>query len=98
MLLTGLELAVGSHFLCVFGGQLVNATRVAGEENTTDLHCHAPPIADQYISVPVEVSLNGQNFTTNQVQYGYYRPPYPSAAETPEIGNFGGPYTASCST
>ena len=57
----------GSVFRCRFGAQEVNATYNGYHDQ---LHCVTPPAGAG--GVAVEVSLNGQQFTTSGVVFEYY--------------------------
>lgn len=68
----GALLANGSHYLCRFAGVVVNASYVEGAI-PHEVRCTAPTMA-QGALVPVELSLNGQNFTSSEAIFTYHSP------------------------
>ena len=60
-------LSRGSHYLCRFADAVVDGTEVGPHETL----CSAPPAADAAL-IALEISLNGQNFTSSEVLFAYY--------------------------
>ena len=69
----GGNLTGGNHFLCRFGAMLVNASLVTDADQKT-LQCVSPRMGNATF-VAVEVSLNGQDFTADEMVFGFYQPP-----------------------
>ena len=68
----GAMLANGSHYLCRFGDAVVNASHLAGSI-PHEVICSAPQKSAAAV-VPVELSLNGQNYTTSEMLFTYHAP------------------------
>ena len=68
----GAMLANGSHYLCRFGGTAVNASHLAGSI-PHEVLCAAPRMSAAAV-VPVELSLNGQNYTTSEILFTFHLP------------------------
>ncbi len=68
----GAMLANGSHYLCRFGDVVVNASHLTGSL-PHEVRCIAP-LRPNAAVVPVEISLNGQNYTTSEILFTYHEP------------------------
>ena len=74
VLVRGAHFAGGDAYRCKFGSQAVLAVLHGARANGYYLECTAPPVngtgADVF--VPLEVSLNGQQYTRDDVLYRYF--------------------------
>ena len=68
VVVTGLNFALGSHYICSFGGSRVPASH-EGTRSDQTIFCLAPPMPQGFASV--EVSLNGQQFSSSTVDYSF---------------------------
>ena len=72
VVVTGSNLALGSHYACSFGGSRVPASQ-EGTRSDQIIFCLAPPMPQGFASV--EVSLNGQQFSSSTVDYRFHALP-----------------------
>ena len=71
VLLYGSNFSRAAHTLCKFGSTIVNGTvRETADGLVMPMACDSPPHVEG--SVPLELTLNGQDYTTDGLNYSFY--------------------------